>query len=465
MTSVQNRLRLLNGNNLLVFFIIIAGISSCASKKITTTKNVEVVAIQTKENNKEPNFSNTTKAYEDSISKKPVIFDLDNNSNQTNTTNTNTNTSVKNTKPLNNDENRVYNVAVILPFNLSQIPLGQYADDTTKQLGVDSKNAMEFYLGCQMAREKFESEHLKTNVYFLDDKNDSLTMVSLFKQKPFPNVDYIIGPLYFKNLKTAADLAKNNQIPLVSPLANSMYIRDNPYYFNAVGSVKAQYSFIFEQTKAKFPSKTLEVIYDGQDSTAESIEILKSVADKYYDYAGIKYTSLQAWSDASKSMAWSDTLSERIILIYSSKDSYIKSVIAKLKPIKNHLQIFTSSAAKDIKALVDAKNPHSVYTVFPFNSSNPNYSFFAAKYEDKHKKKASETSCQAYDLMMHLFYLLDKNQALQDNVYNYSADFDNTQTKFQFKSVLNKNGELDYYDNTFLYLYKYLNGTFVIATP
>ena len=164
-------------------------------------------------------------------------------------------------------------------------------------------------------------------------------------------------------------------------------------------------------------------------------------------------------------MAWSDTLSERIILIYSSKDSYIKSVIAKLKPIKNHLQIFTSSAAKDIKALVDAKNPHSVYTVFPFNSSNPNYSFFAAKYEDKHKKKASETSCQAYDLMMHLFYLLDKNQALQDNVYNYSADFDNTQTKFQFKPVLNKNGELDYYDNTFLYLYKYLNGTFVIATP
>lgn len=466
MTSVQNHLRQLNGNNLLVIFLIISGISSCASKKITTSKNVEVVTIQTKESSKESNTSKTSsKAYEDSISKKPVIFDLDNNSNQTNTTNSNTNTSTKNTKPLNNNENRVYNIAVILPFNLNQIPLGQYADDTTKQLGVDSKNAMEFYLGCQMAREKFESEHLETNVYFLDDRNDSLTMVSLFKQKPFPNVDYIIGPLYFKNLKAAADLAKNNQIPIVSPFANSMYIKGNPYYFNAIGSEKAQYSFILEHTKAKYPSKVLEVIYDGQDSTAESIEILKSVADKYYGYAGIKYTSTQAWSDVSKTMSWSDTLSERVILIYSSKDSYIKSIIAKLKPIKNHLQIFSSSAAKDIKALSDVKNPHSVYTVFPFNTNNPNYSFFATKYEDKYKKKASETSCQAFDLMMHLFYLLDKNQVLQDNVYNYSGDFDNTQTKFQFKPVLNKNGEVDYYDNTFLYLYKYVNGTFIIATP
>jgi ABC-type branched-subunit amino acid transport system substrate-binding protein len=466
MTSVQNRLQQLSGNNLLVFLLLIASISSCASKKITSTNKVEVVSIQTKS----AQVSSTAEAaakkrYEDSISKLPVIFDLDNSSNQNNTTNTNTKPSVKNNQVANNDPNRIHNIAVMLPFFLDQISLGQYVDDSTKQLGNDSKNAMEFYLGCQMAREQFESEHLNTNVYFLDDRNDSATTASLFKMKPFPNIDYIIGPLYFKNLKTAADLAKSNQIPLISPLASSMYIKDNPYYFNATASFKSQYAFILEHAKSKFPGKTLEVIYDSKDSTAENIELLKAISEKYYGYNDVKFLSYRATDDIAKAMYQTDTTSERIILIYSNKDSYSKSVIAKLKTIKNKLHIFNSSAVRFTKSLADLKYPHAIYTVHPYNTENPNYTVLAPKYEEKHKKKTSETVNQAYDLMMYLFSMMDKNQLLTDNTYSYSANFNNTHTKFQFKPVLNKNGEVDYYDNTFLYLYKYASGSFIIVTP
>lgn len=464
MTSVLNHLQRLNGNKILIFCLIISGISSCASKKISSSSNVEVVAIDTKRTETSTTSGSTKNRYEDSVSKKPVVFDLDNNSIQNNTSNYNPSTYTEPAKILNTDPNRVHNIAVILPFYLDQIPLGQYADDTTKQLGADSKNAMEFYLGCQMAREKFESKQLKTNVYFLDDRNDSLTTTSLFNMKPFPNVDYIVGPLYFKNLKLASDLAKNNQIPLISPLANSMYINNNPYYFNASASLKSQYTYILETVKSKYPKKTLEVLFDAQDSTAESIDILKSIAGNY-GYGEIKYTPLKLSEDVAAALRQSDTTSERVVLIYSSKDTYIKSIIAKLKPIKNHLQIFTSSCAKNIKALTDTKNPHTVYSVYPFNTDNPNYSVFAAKYEDKYKKKPSEYSNQGYDIMLYLFYLLDKNQHLQDNIFNYTADFYNTQSRFRIKPVLNKNGNVDYYDNTFLYLYKYVNGTFIIATP
>jgi ABC-type branched-subunit amino acid transport system substrate-binding protein len=467
MTSVPNRLQLLNGNNLLIFFLLFASISSCASKKITSTKNMEIIEVGDKIKKKDKDkkvdvVEIVTKPViltEDSVNQKPVIFDLDNEN--TNTGNQN-NTSTKNST---NTQKSSYNVAVILPFFLDQIPLGMYVDDSTKQLSADSKNAMEFYLGCQMAREKFESESLEANVYFLDDKNDSLTTASLFHSKPFPNVDYIIGPVGFKNLKIVADYAKNNQIPMISPFANSMYIKDNPYYFNANASLKSQYSFILEDIKRQFPNKTVEVIYDGQDSTSENINILKDIASKYYGYAGIKYTSLRAWDDAAKQLAQPDTLSERVILIYSSKDTYVKSIIVKLKALKNHLQVFTSACAKNPKALTDLKTPHMVYTVYPYSNSNPNFSVFDMKYEEKYKKKSTEIANQGYDLMLHLLNTLDKKQTLQDNTYNYTIDFDNTQSKFQFKPVLNKNGDIDYYDNTFMYLYKYANGTFVIATP
>ncbi|MFN8295012.1 MAG: ABC transporter substrate-binding protein [Chitinophagales bacterium] len=467
MTSVPNRLQLLNGNNLLIFFLLFASISSCASKKISSTKNMEIIEVgdktRKKDKDKKVDVVNIdTKPVliaEDSTVKKPVVFDLD-NENQTpaNQNNTSTNNTI-------NTQKASYNVAVILPFYLDQIPLGMYVDDSTKQLSVDSKNAMEFYLGCQMARETFESEKLEANVYFLDDKNDSLSTTLLFNSKPFPHVDYMIGPVGFKNLKIVSDYAKKNQIPMISPFANSMYIKDNPYYFNANASIKNQYSFILEDIKRQFPNKTVEVIYDGQDSTAENINILKDISAKYYGYNGLKYTSLRAWDDAAKQLTQLDTTSERIILIYSSKDSYVKSLIVKLKSIKNHLQIFTSSCAKNPKALTDLKTPHSIYTVYPYSTNSPNYNVFAMKYEEKYKKKPSEIANQGYDLMLHLFNTLDKKQTLQDNTYNYTIDFDNTQTKFQFKPVLNKNGDVDYFDNTFMYLYKYVNGIFVIATP
>jgi len=59
--------------------------------------------------------------------------------------------------------------------------------------------------------------------------------------------------------------------------------------------------------------------------------------------------------------------------------------------------------------------------------------------------------------------MLNRKQDM--NSANSVTDLDNVQTRFIFKPVLNKNGNTDYYDNTFLYLYKYVNGSFIISTP
>ena len=73
-----NRRLLLNGNNLLALLFILVGISSCAAKKITaselassTIRNAEVVAINIPKEKVMPGD-------EDSLSRKPVIFDLEN---------------------------------------------------------------------------------------------------------------------------------------------------------------------------------------------------------------------------------------------------------------------------------------------------------------------------------------------------------------------------------------------------
>lgn len=449
MILVQNRQLRLNGNNLILLLLLFFGISSCAAKKITATnKNIEVVAISTKE---------ISVKKEDSIKTKAVaidIFDVETTPKVTNPT-----------KILNNDPNRIHNVVVLLPFNLDQIPLGNYVDDSTKVLSVDSKNAMDFYLGCQMARQNYSSENFNLNVYFLDDKNDSSITASLFTSKPFPNVDYIIGPITGKNLKTASDLANYKKINMISPIVNSMFIKNNPYYFNANASLKSQYSFILDKLQAKKNDKTIEIIYDGLDSTAENISNLKHIVSDVYKLSNVKYISLHATDDVVKKLTTDDTLSERVVLIYSSKEPYAKAMLSKIKPIKNHFSIYTSSCLKYSKALADLKLTDDVFTVYPYNSSNPINTQFAEKFEAMYQKKPAELSFQAFDIMQHLFSTIEKNQHLQDNIYNYTADENNTQTKFQFKPIINKNGEIDFYDNTFMYLYELNYGSFILSNP
>lgn len=99
-----------------------------------------------------PSTEKSTKK-EDSLWRKPEAVDIDNNLNKTQLLNSNTGTYTKDNIYLPQETNRIRNLAVILPFHLNQIPLGQYADDTTKQLNPESKYAMDFYLGCLMAKE------------------------------------------------------------------------------------------------------------------------------------------------------------------------------------------------------------------------------------------------------------------------------------------------------------------------
>lgn len=448
-----------------MILVIIFGISSCAAKKITVTKNTEIVEINKSSTIISKAEAEAKKRFEDSIARKAQAFDIENTTKDNVISNSNTNTSIVIPKVLNNDPNRIHKIAVILPFNLNQIPLGQYVDDSTKQLSIESRNAVEFYLGCQMAKDRFQSQNLKTNVYFLDEPNDEDDFAAVFSNKPFPNIDYIVGTINEDKIMQTAQLAKSNQIPVLLPFSTSISIKGNSYVFNARPSLISQYKFILNDIKTKYPTKTIEVVYDGSDdSLSENINRFKDLVSQIKFPNSIEYNSLSISDDIASKMREADTLNQRVVLIYSLKDTYVKSVLVKLKLIKNDLQIFTSSCARNTKNLVDAKYPHDIFTTYPYRSDGLNNKIFVSQFEDKYQKKPTEIACQAYDIMMHLFNLLDRNQNLQYKAYNFSMDFDNTHTKFQFEPVLDKNGNIDFYDNQFMYLYKYVAGNFTILS-
>ncbi|MBP6154756.1 MAG: hypothetical protein KA457_08040, partial [Chitinophagales bacterium] len=113
----------MNGNNILIFLFLIASISSCSSKKISQISKTEYIEVggnlKKNNNNKsvevvEINTAPIKKA--DSILTQPVEFNISKEQfNKESNSNLLTNDLTKDTK-------HPYNIAVILPFYLDQIP-------------------------------------------------------------------------------------------------------------------------------------------------------------------------------------------------------------------------------------------------------------------------------------------------------------------------------------------------------
>lgn len=455
MISVQNHLQLLSGNNKIVLFLLVIGMfTSCAAgKKSGSSNGANVTEIV------EPNI------VKDTIKKEVIPFDVIEEIKD----------SVKSeikeeVKPITSQITPEilkdkYRISVVLPFILKQIPLsGVYVNDTTKQLLPDSKKAMDFYLGCKLAYEEISNYSKKLNVYFLDDNNNPTDLIGLLDGSIFDKSDYIIAPFDNEQVKMLAEFGKVNQKIVLSPTVNSIYItRDNPYYYSVNPTLNSQYQFILDKIKDATPNTTIEVVYSSTDSISENISLLKNIIAqniKSGSNVNIQYYDLISTTNVAQQLYSKDTISKRVVLLYSSNLNYIKPILNQMGSIKNPLDIYTNSSVRYSKNLVTTKNfKQRIYCPAAYDANNDQTKIFKQKYIDKFIKEPTELSYLGYDLMKLLFYKIDKNETLQTNSTSIYNEF--IQQDFNFVPINNTKGELQYYDNAYLNMLHFSNGAFV----
>jgi uncharacterized protein YutD len=460
MTLAPSHQQQSSGNNIfLVLISLILLITSCsAGKKMSDSKKqTEVVELNTKR---------------DSVAKHTVPLDiLDIDEVKSNTkesiieSDVKTDTVVLPVTAIQNQAKNMYKIAVVLPFLLNQIPLnGLYVDDSSKTLLPDSKKAMDFYLGCKIAKEEIQNYAKNINVYFIDDKNNSEELNNLVNSSVLKNADYIIAPFNVNQVKILADFAKSNQKMIFSPTVNSIYaVKNNPFFYSVTPSLFAQYQYLIQNIQQKHPQKKIEIIYNEADTMSEKIVYLKHILNQNSKYpnAEIKYEihNFNATDNIASKLSIQDTLSDRIVLICSSNEAYIKNVINKLAPIKNKLQIYANSTIRFSKSIITAKNfKHQLFTTYAYNTNSAT-KIFSQKYEEKYVKNPTEISFLGYDMMKFLLQKIEHNEIISEQNTNSYDEF--IQSNFNFILNLNSLGTIDYYDNMGLNLYQMTNGVFV----
>ncbi len=142
----------------------------------------------------------------------------------------------------------IYDITYFIPFDA-----GNYANSQSA-----SDRFVQYYSGLLVATEILEREGVSLNLNIVDEKKRSFENV--LQTSISADTDVIVGPYNRNNLKAAASLAAQKQIPIVSPWqASATITKENPYYIQLRPNTDNFYYAILEEIKRNYSD--LENVY------------------------------------------------------------------------------------------------------------------------------------------------------------------------------------------------------------
>ncbi|WP_181306607.1 ABC transporter substrate-binding protein [Rufibacter sp. XAAS-G3-1] len=149
-----------------------------------------------------------------------------------------------------------YNVAVLLPFNVSD-----------QSIKVDKKNLYitDFYAGILSARDSLQKRGVQVNVFPYDTSNDTAQVRQVMQLPEMGTMDLVVGPIFKGNSAFAAKIAQQRNLNMVNPFSDDADIaKGNPFLYLMETSLATQGQQAAAYAYQTFPKKTAVLVYDSE---------------------------------------------------------------------------------------------------------------------------------------------------------------------------------------------------------
>ncbi|MBQ0006924.1 MAG: hypothetical protein KBS57_05940 [Alistipes sp.] len=225
------------------------------------------------------------------------------------------------------------------------IPFGKSA-----RYGSSEVNQSDFYSGVLLALYKLREEERfkKYSIQVIDlDKWDSTQ--EMLAGSAISGSDLIIGPISLQDAEPVAEFAKENHIPMVSPLdiRTSSLAEGNPYLFIFPSSPDAVHKRLIQRFTNCSQEENLIIITEKDKTPTRiatmAISALDSIGIKYRNYS---YAILQNQRVISelKSMIPEDNPSPARILVASENEAFVSDALSNLNVLvttgKRNISVF-----------------------------------------------------------------------------------------------------------------------------
>ncbi len=326
----------------------------------------------------------------------------------------------------------IYTISLVMPFN---------ADTTTDKLNSWSAD---FYSGALIAvdslRKAGKFSHFRLNVIDLANYRSSWELVA---SKALKGSELIIGPISERDMHPIAQYAKQQQIPIVSPLdlKTAGLAHENPYFFlfppQTSQAMKHQVHKIATPTITD-TTESVTVIYEtGYENSDYVRNTLAELDSARVEYKTFNYDFLSGRGIDSLMSLSLDSVRLNKVIVPSMAASFINDAMRNLNLIKSaygyDITVYGLSQWKSMETLeneyfhaLDLRLVLSYYNDF----NDPATKDFIRKYSQVFNTYPSSFSYQGYDIMM--FFV----EAMYEYGKSYPAELINKRKSLLQSDVL-----------------------------
>jgi LysM repeat protein/ABC-type branched-subunit amino acid transport system substrate-binding protein len=352
-----------------------------------------------------------------------------------------------------------FSVALLLPFNSSDIDTNRFQKNLKTSIPSKSYAAIEFYEGFLTAVDSIVKKGIQIKIHVFDAPNDSSKMVQLLEKPELKKMDLLIGPFHNLPAKLTANFAKRNHIPNIIPFTQqNKLLLGNKYAVKVSASSSTQIETVADFITKNYKNQNVLVLHNGLVKERSSVQVFKqkanaslgkdSVNEVIYKTSGVR--GLQAKLSPTK---------ENVIFIPSNDQAFVTSLINSLRGLNRNFQIVLVGMESWISFdNLDINTIQDLQLHLPASSSI-NYGDATViemmkKYRKKYKTDPTKYAFQGYDCGIYFLSAMAKSgKEFYLTLPTFKAN--GLQTNFQFLETAVESG----YENKSVFILKYKDFT------
>lgn len=327
-----------------------------------------------------------------------------------------------------------YRVAVLLPFYLTANDTinrnfynpeisGQRADSgltadedstgtarPTKKVYPRSESFVQFYEGVLLAVDSLRQAGMKVKLYAYDTNQNSSSVQTILKKPEMRTMNLIIGPVFPEIQAPVAEFARQNRIPMVSPLsAAGEFEAGNPYYLK----VNPSKEYLLEQTaryvSSRYADANLIILRTGSYQNLPEGKLVSAIRETRAASGGSPVREYDILSRGARGL---DELmsadQQNVFVIPSETEAQVSIALGHLNTLseKYPVTLIGLSAFQRFKS-VQTEYYHRIrmnlLSPYYVDYQTPVVDQFVRKFRKNYASEPTQFSFQGYDIS---FYFL-----------------------------------------------------------
>lgn len=294
-------------------------------------------------------------------------------------------------------------VSFLLPFYLKDYV---FSDTIPFKVGANSVNALDFYQGAMLAIDSLKGRGLHYHVSVFDVVSDSVQTKQILKKKEVQQSHLIIGPFYNSTFETVAKFAKEQKIPLVSPMIqNSKILLGNPLVSKVVPNNTSQMESMAEYISKNQKEANLILVHNDHQTDINLMNAFKSklkslLPDKQGLMKEVNYKSA-GFTGISNLLIGGNK--QNVLVVFSSDQVLVSQLLPKLDGKRDDFKIIVCGQSiwknfdnieADLFSKLNVHLPLNYYVDY----QDPSVKRFIYKFREKNQTEPSQMAFLGYDI-------------------------------------------------------------------